>query len=60
MSHELESYSNKPEIINALPLNSKILGGLLLRFFFVQYNIEHHIMMNKFLNFENHKLPYSF
>ena len=25
---------NRPEIIKALPLNSKILGGLLLRFFF--------------------------
>ena len=34
---ELESYSNRPEIINVLPLNSKILGGLLLRFFFVLY-----------------------
>ena len=31
---ELESYSNRPEIINVLPINSKILGGLLLRFFF--------------------------
>ena len=30
--------AKKPEIINVLPLNSKIFGGLLLRFFFfVQY-----------------------
>ena len=34
---EWESYSKRPEIINVLPLNSKIFGGLLLRFFFVQY-----------------------
>ena len=33
ISHELESYSNRPEIINVSPLNSKILSGLLLRFF---------------------------
>ena len=38
-SHECESYSNRPEIINLLLLNSKIFGGLLLRFFFfVQYS----------------------
>ena len=27
-SYECESYSNRPEIINFLPLNSKIFGGL--------------------------------
>ena len=26
ISHEFESYSKRPEIINVLPLNSKILG----------------------------------
>ena len=35
MSHELEQYSNRPEIINVLAFNSKLLGGLLLRFFFL-------------------------
>ena len=34
ISHEWESYSKRPVIINVLPLNSKIFGGLLLRFFF--------------------------
>ena len=34
ISHKLESYSYRPENVNVLPLNSKILGGLLLRFFF--------------------------
>ena len=34
ISHEWESYSNKPEMVIVLPINSKILGGLLLRFFF--------------------------
>ena len=39
ISHEWESYSNRPEIINVLPLNSKILSDLLrfFFFFFVQY-----------------------
>ena len=37
ISHEWESYSKRPESINVLPLNTKIYGGLLLRFFFVQY-----------------------
>ena len=34
ISNEWRSYSNRPEIINVLPLNSKILGGLALHFFF--------------------------
>ena len=34
ISSEWESYSKRPEIINVLPINSKIFGGLLLRFFF--------------------------
>ena len=43
ISHEWESKRNRPEIINALPLNSKILGGLLLRFFFCSvYKFEIH------------------
>ena len=39
ISHEMESYSNRPKNIKVLLLNSKILGGILLRFFFffVQY-----------------------
>ena len=32
--HEQKSYTNKPEIIIVLPLNSKIIGHLLLHFFF--------------------------
>ena len=52
ISHEWESFSKRPEIINVLPLNSKILGGLLLRFYFVQYitiiscNIIHVLAIN--------------
>ena len=33
IAHEWESYSKIPEIINGLPFNSKMFGGLLLRFF---------------------------
>ena len=35
ISHEWESCSNRPEMINVIPLNSKILGGQLLRFLFL-------------------------
>ena len=32
--HEWESYSKRPEIINVLPLNSKILGDSFVAFLF--------------------------
>ena len=35
ISDEWESYSYTPEMVIVLPINSKILGGLLLRFFFL-------------------------
>ena len=38
ISHEWESYSNRPEIINVLPLNSKFSVAYCCVSFFVQYS----------------------
>ena len=39
ISHDWESYSKRPEIINVFPLNSKILGDPIIAFFFFFFSI---------------------